>query len=92
MQVLITKVMSLEQCKKQSEKLAPFVHNSSLCTKNEPGRGLCSADEGSPLVSKTKNKALIGIASWYNGCAQGKPDVYTAIYPHLEWIQTLLDL
>lgn len=83
--------MPLERCRKQSEILAPFVHESSLCTKNEIGRGICTGDRGSPLVSKSKEKALIGIASWYNGCAEGRPDVYTAIYPHLEWIRMHLD-
>lgn len=83
--------MPWKHCKKQSEHLASFVHESSLCTKNEVGSGICMGDWGAPLVSKTKEKTLIGVASWYNGCAEGKPDVYTAVYPHLTWIRSLLD-
>lgn len=82
--------MTQKHCKEQSGDLAQLVHETSLCTENEAGKGICAGDLGSPLVSKTKEKSLIGVASWYNGCAEGKPDVFTAIYPHLEWINGLL--
>lgn len=87
----MTKVTSLNDCIVQDDVLASFVHDTSLCTKNAPGYGICSGDIGSPLISKTKNKALIGIASWNYGCAGDKPDVYTAIYPHLTWIRNTLN-
>lgn len=41
-------------------------------------------DSGGPFVS---NKTLIGIVSWSIACAEGHPDVYTRIYPYLDWIR-----
>lgn len=90
LQFQITTVMSSNQCKAQCDEHASFVHETSLCTKNNPGHGFHRGDVGSPLISKTKDKALIGIASWNNGCANGKPDVYTAIHPHVHWIRQIL--
>jgi trypsin len=51
-------------------------NDANLCTNNPVGRGICTTDIGSPLVS---NSQLIGIASWYSPCAQGISDVYVRI-------------
>lgn len=90
LQSQITTVMSTERCRALSGKLAPLVHNTTLCTKNPVGAGICTGDLGSPLVSKTKLKTLIGIALWHGGCAEGNPDGYTAIFPSIQWIRSLL--
>lgn len=83
-----TKVISLNICKRSHDPT--LIHDTSLCTENSKGVGNCVGDRGNPLVSKYQQKALIGVASWYTECADGKPDVYTAVYPYLEWIKEKL--
>lgn len=46
---------------------------------------MCIGDVGSLLI--TKNREIVGIASWRgSNCGSGSPDVYTRVFPHLNWI------
>lgn len=83
--------MSTELCRSVYGALVPFVDNkTTLCTKNNIGNGVCAADRGGPLVSKTKVKTLIGIVSWYTECGEGKPDGYTTVFPFVAWIRRII--
>ncbi|KAL0109935.1 hypothetical protein PUN28_013525 [Cardiocondyla obscurior] len=57
---------------------------SHLCAINRYGIGVCSGDSGGPLIS---NGVQIGLTSWGLPCAQGKPDVYTDVAYHLDFIK-----
>lgn len=43
--------------------------------------------KGGPLISI--DKSLVGIVSWVIPCGMGFPDVYTDVFPHLDWINTM---
>lgn len=86
--------LTIEECSKQLQhtanvenykELIPNVNENFICTANTNGSGLCYGDSGNPLVF---NEVLIGIASWNIECAQIFPDVYTKVYPHMDWIET----
>ena len=71
-----------------------FIADSMVCTK--PGPGICTDDEGGPLVCNTlmyNNSTLVGIASWNSGnchdittAKTAKPSVFTKYSAHPEWI------
>ena len=42
-------------------------------------------DSGGPLVS---NGVLVGISSFTEPCAIGKPDVYARVFSHLDFIKS----
>lgn len=61
------------------------IHNSTLCTFLEKGKGTCQGDSGSPIIVTNK---LVGILSWGDkNCASGKPDKFTRISNMIDWIQ-----
>lgn len=60
-----------------------------ICTINPVGRGICRGDLGGPLIGN--GDELMGIASWHLECADGKPDVYTAISPFIDWITDTIE-
>ena len=57
----------------------------------------CQGDSGGPLVcnhdhrSRKRKYAQIGITSWGDGCAEGKPGVYTRVAYYLDWIAKYTD-
>lgn len=60
------------------------VLDSNICTLTTSGEGVCKGDSGGPLVANGK---LVGIVSWGNPCANGKPDVYTRVSYYIDWIR-----
>lgn len=63
---------------------ADYIRENVMCTSNGFGRGLCLGDRGNPLV---KDDTLYGIASWCVECSSNYPNLYTKVYPYLDWIQ-----
>lgn len=53
------------------------------------GRGICTLDEGGPLVHRSGSKFIqIGIASWSDGCARPyAPSVYARVTYFSKWIR-----
>lgn len=47
---------------------------------------LLQGDSGGPLVEEGAEQ--VGVVSWGVPCGKGKPDVFTRIYPYLNWIRS----
>ncbi|XP_043669653.1 chymotrypsin-1-like [Vespula pensylvanica] len=60
------------------------IYPSHICAFNQKGIGACQGDSGGPL---TYNGNLAGIVSWVIPCALGKPDVFTKVSSHLNFIR-----
>ncbi|KAK9747380.1 Trypsin [Popillia japonica] len=73
LQFIPLKTISLEACQSSWSSL---VQADEICTLTQQGEGVCNGDSGSPLVSGGKQ---IGIVSWGNPCANGRPDVFTRV-------------
>ncbi|CAD1473781.1 unnamed protein product, partial [Heterotrigona itama] len=61
------------------------VQNSHICTYTKVGEGACHGDSGGPLVV---NSLQVGIVSFGQPCAVGKPDVYTRVTSFVSWIDS----
>lgn len=61
--------------------------NTSICTQYEEGNEFTN-DLGTALVSMAHD--VIGIASWTYDFENMKLNVYTAVYPFITWIETLI--
>ncbi|KOX73949.1 Chymotrypsin-1 [Melipona quadrifasciata] len=59
------------------------VQASHICTYTKVGEGAC--DSGGPLVV---NDVQVGIVSFGQPCAVGKPDVYTRVSSFVSWIDS----
>lgn len=87
----MTSTVSLKECRQKIGAMASIIHeHKTICTKTSADRGIGSGDQGDPLVSKTKVRQIIGIASSYADYADNVPEVYTAVFPYLKWINTLI--
>lgn len=62
--------------------LAALVYDNTICTFAQVGQGVCTGDNGGPLVV---SNSLIGIVSW-GSCGGGQPDVFVRISSHINWI------
>jgi secreted trypsin-like serine protease len=64
---------------------AANIFESTLCAfSGAVGKGVCSADSGSPLVA---NNQVIGVVSFGAPCATGIPDGYARVSFYYDWIQ-----
>ncbi|XP_043521838.1 chymotrypsin-1-like [Frieseomelitta varia] len=61
------------------------VQSSHICTFTKVGEGACHGDSGGPLVV---NNVQVGIVSFGQPCAVGKPDVYTRVSSFTSWINS----
>lgn len=68
------------ECKKAHWR----VQASHICTFTKQGEGACHGDSGGPLVV---GKTQVGIVSFGQPCAVGKPDVYTRVSSFVDWIK-----
>lgn len=79
-----TQTLTNQDCKsRHTAGNANSVHDSSICTFTRFGQGTCMGDSGGPLISGGQQ---IGIVSWGIPCGQGRPDVYTRVFSHRNWI------
>lgn len=84
------KTISTDDCKALTGPMGETIkYGTMVCTINPIGRGICKGDLGGPLINNEDE--LMGIASWHLNCAEGKPDVYTAVYPFVQWIQEVIE-
>ncbi|KOC58589.1 Chymotrypsin-1, partial [Habropoda laboriosa] len=60
------------------------VRDSHICTYTKVGEGACNGDSGGPLVV---HGVQVGIVSFGQPCAVGKPDVYTRVSSFVSWIK-----
>lgn len=81
LQYIWLKSITFQTCQTHWSSL---VGEDEICTLTRAGEGVCHGDSGSPLVADGKQ---IGIVSWGNPCANGKPDVFTRISSYLDWIE-----
>lgn len=65
-----------------------FSSKESICANGKGKRSVCGRDLGGPLVA-TKTGALVGITSLrsFDGCDLGKPQGFTRVSKHLQWIE-----
>lgn len=75
-------------CRSRHTWISHAINDGHLCAFSMRGQGLCHGDSGGPLVS---NGQLVGIASFVEPCAQGRPDAYTRVSVHSEWIAQTVD-
>ncbi|KAI4457460.1 polyserase-related [Holotrichia oblita] len=81
LQFIPLKTIGLEACQASWSSL---VQADEICTLTQQGEGVCNGDSGSPLIADGKQ---IGIVSWGNPCANGRPDVFTRVSSFFDWIQ-----
>lgn len=67
-----------------------MVHANTICTANRVNVGVCSGDAGGALTTRARSPVLIGIFSWGLDCGRGLPDVYARVFPHLQFIRTVM--
>ncbi|XP_011496946.1 PREDICTED: chymotrypsin-2-like [Ceratosolen solmsi marchali] len=77
-------VIDIETCMNQLNRR---IHDTQACLYKAKGIGGCYGDSGGPVVA---NEKLIGIQSWVIPCAQGYPDVFTNVYSHLDFINSII--
>ncbi|XP_033346598.1 chymotrypsin-1-like [Bombus vosnesenskii] len=61
------------------------VQSSHICTYTKVGEGACHGDSGGPLIH---DDVQIGVVSFGQPCAVGKPDVYTRVSSFIPWINS----
>lgn len=82
-----TVILNRRECVRRLGQNGRWVHENSLCTTNQRNTGVCGGDAGSPLKTQDFTEILIGVVSWKVPCARGYPDVYTRVYPHMQFIR-----
>ncbi|XP_058799503.1 chymotrypsin-2-like [Phymastichus coffea] len=82
LQEIILKLFDQNQCNKE---MSGLINRGHICTYTKAGEGICHGDSGSPLVV---DGTQIGIASFVEPCAVGKPDVFARVFTFLDWIAT----
>ncbi|XP_053594605.1 chymotrypsin-2 [Microplitis demolitor] len=64
-----------------------YINNGHICISTSIGRGSCVGDSGGPILA---NHYQIGIISFGQLCAGGKPDVTTKVFHYLDWINSYI--
>ena len=81
LQFLALKTISHSDC--SSAWGSTEVFESNICTLTVRGEGVCHGDSGGPLAANGKQ---IGVVSWGNPCANGRPDVFTRVSSFADWL------
>ncbi|XP_043259373.1 chymotrypsin-2-like [Colletes gigas] len=82
LQEIYLTVISQEECKDKYWS----VTETNICTLTKIGEGVCNGDSGGPMVV---SGSQVGIVSYGYPCAKGYPDVYTRVYPYIDWINNI---
>lgn len=69
-----------------------MLHPRATCSNNPRGGGIgaCGVDAGGPLTNRETPRVLVGILSWTLRCASGHPDVYTRVFPYVQFIRGVM--
>ncbi|XP_023246052.1 chymotrypsin-2-like [Copidosoma floridanum] len=87
LQYLDTFLLSRSSC--MWKTMIPVISTKKICAFSRKNEGSCSGDSGGPLVA---NAAIVGVVSYgFNGCASGKPDIFTRVYKYVDWIDKLIE-
>lgn len=71
-------------CKSRHAALSHLVADDNLCAfSGARGRGMCLGDSGAPLVAGDQ---LVGLLSWGELCAIGRPDAFVRLSHFYDWI------
>lgn len=62
------------------------VNDDNICTKGSNSTGICVNDLGGPLIIEGEGQIGIQLSTLTRTCADGKPDVYTSVIYHKDWI------
>jgi len=81
------KVINHGKCFEKYQKVDKEITDNMLCAAGA-GKGPCHGDDGGPLM---KRATLVGITSWYHGCANDKfPGVYVQVAKFVNWINEVI--
>lgn len=89
LQFLPQVTLSNIDCRSRHGWLSHVVNDGHICAFASRGQGICHGDSGGPLVA---NGQLVGLASWVQPCAQGRPDAYTRVSVYADWIAETMAL
>ncbi|XP_055306137.1 chymotrypsin-1-like [Sitodiplosis mosellana] len=81
LQQLKVTAISLEEC----QSTWSGIDASVLCTSSPNGQGMCKGDSGSPLVNEN---ILVGLVSFGEPCAKGRPDAFANVAHFRNWIKS----
>lgn len=71
-------------CRSRHSRWSHLVGDHTICAfSGRHGEGMCHGDSGGPLVNGNQ---LIGIVSWGEPCAAGRPDAFTRVSYFASWI------
>ncbi|XP_055591229.1 trypsin zeta-like [Uranotaenia lowii] len=87
LQFVVLNVIDNDVCRANLGGDAIRVGDSSLCTMNREGQGICTNDLGGPLVFEDQ---LIGIAAWKVPCATGRPEVFVRAQSIKDWVHSII--
>lgn len=79
-------ITNLECVSRHLEEYHDHIYIGSLCAFARDGQGTCFKDSGSPLIADGQ---LIGVVSWAEPCAVGRPDGFTRVSSFLGWIKNV---
>lgn len=84
------KTLDMSVCAEEFSARVMATRSNVICVNGDKEnlRSACKGDSGGPLV-KAKGDALVGIASFISvkGCQEGRPQVFTSVSGHREWIK-----
>ncbi|MCP4344517.1 MAG: serine protease [Desulfobacterales bacterium] len=85
LQELAVNIIPNSEC---SEFYPDELTDNMICADAEKNKGVCIGDSGGPLVIQNEVWELAGIISWGadEGCASGKPDVFTRVSEFRDFI------
>ncbi|XP_076620356.1 chymotrypsin-2-like [Colletes latitarsis] len=82
LQEIYLTVISQDKCK----GMYWILTKNNICTLTKMNEGVCNGDSGGPMVV---SGSQVGIVSYGFPCAMGWPDVYTRVYPYIDWINNI---
>ncbi|XP_066594933.1 transmembrane protease serine 9-like [Prorops nasuta] len=86
LQVISLNTTTEKACKAVHE----YANESHICTLTKKGEGACTGDSGGPLVNEQGKQ--VGIVSYGDPCAKGKPDVFMKVSYYYKYIMETIKL
>ncbi|EFX79660.1 hypothetical protein DAPPUDRAFT_244722 [Daphnia pulex] len=93
LQQAIVQVTTNAKCSEGWSASPSPVSNQHICA-SAPKKDTCKSDNGGPMVAQTKDDSTswtqVGITSFGNECAGGKPMVFASVAFFRKWIDTYI--